>query len=213
MKLTIYDNEGLMPTDSSEYELLREAASMGAKIEGASCEIGVRRGGGSRMIMEQFVAAGVLKSHIMVDPWGDIPYLTTEENRVILPTDYTNEMRAVFLMELGLWCRDKPVNPVVINATDVEFFKRYPDYVQTYVGGQLINETHYCMVHLDGPHSSVPVNAEASFFAPRMKPGAMLVCDDVEGYYDHWEKCDPYIRSLGFELYKRGQRKAIYRRL
>lgn len=212
MRLSIYDERGLMPTDSGEYELLREATLTAASIPGVGCEIGVRRGGGSRAIMEAFIDAGVNKTHVMVDPWGDIPYLTTEGNRVVLPTDYTNEMRSQFLLDLGVWSQGKNVNPVVINLTDEDFFRLYADGVPTYVDKQRIVETNYCLVHLDGPHSSEPVNREAEWFAPRMLPGAMLVCDDVEGYYDHWEKSDPFIRSLGFELYKRGQHKAVYRR-
>lgn len=212
MRLTIFDDTGLMPTDSAEYELLREAASMGAKVDGMGCEIGVRRGGGSRMIMEEFIKAGVRKTHVMVDPWGDIPYLTTEKNHVVLPTDYTNDMRAQFYTELGVWAQGKNVNPVVFNLTDGEFFKRFGDYVPTFVDKQIVNETLYCMVHLDGPHSSEPVNEEASWFAARMRPGAMMVCDDTN-LYDHWNISDPHILGLGFEMYKRGQRKAVYRKL
>lgn len=212
MRLTIFDETGLMPTDSAEYELLREAAALGSKVDGMSCEIGVRRGGGSRMIMEEFLRAGVRKTHVMIDPWGDIPYMTTENNHVVLPTDYTNDMRAQFYTELGVWMQGKNVNSVVFNLTDEEFFKRFGDYVPTYVDKQIINETHYCMVHLDGPHSSAPVNAEVDFFAPRMKAGAMMVCDDTN-LYDHWGISDPHILKSGFKLYKKGVRKAVYQRV
>ncbi len=211
MRLTIFDEAGLMPTDSAEYDLLREAAWLGAQVEGMGCEIGVRRGGGSRMIMEEFVRSNKLKTHVMVDPWGDIPYMTTENNHVVLPTDYTNEMRAQFLTELGVWSQGKNVNGIVFMLQDTEFFKRFPDYVPTYVDKQIIQETHYCMVHLDGPHSSEPVNIEVDFFAPRMRSGAMMVCDDTN-LYDHWGISDPHILKSGFELYKTGQRKAVYRR-
>lgn len=212
MGLTIYDAGSMLPTDSAEYELLIAAAEEASSVPGMGCEIGVRRGGGSRMIMDAFIRRGVFKTHVMVDPWGDIEYLTTEENRVRYYTDYTNQMRMKFYAELGVYYEGKLVNPVPVNMEDSEFFARYADGFPTYVDGRgKVVETQYCVVHLDGPHSSAPVNLEIDFFAPRMPPGAMLVCDDTN-LYDHWDKTHPHALSSGFEERARGQRKVVYRK-
>jgi hypothetical protein len=214
MKLNIYSEAdgpgGILPTDSTEYELLREAAALGAGVPGMGCELGVRRGGGSRMIMDEFIKAGVYKNHVMVDPWGDIDYLTNEKLVRHTYTDYTNEMRNVCMVELYSHYMTKPVNPIVIMLEDSEFFKRYADGVPCYNDKGKVLETAYCMVHLDGPHDSTVVNTEVDFFAPRMNPGAMLVCDDTN-LYAHWENSHPHILQ-NFDEYKRGNRKIVYRR-
>lgn len=209
MSLTIYSNEGILPTDSTEYELLIAAATEAAKVEGMSCELGLRRGGGTRMILDAFIAVGAYKNHVAVDPWGNIDYLTTEKNHVRLATDYTNDMRALCMTELFLYYRGKPVNVKVENMTDTEFFKRFHDYVPFYDNSGTVNETHYCLAHLDGPHDSDVVIDEARFFSPRMHAGAMLVCDDTN-LYDHTRSEAVIVGELGFEVATKGQRKIVY---
>lgn len=212
MGLVIYDAGGMLPTDSAEYELLIGAAREASRVEGMGCEIGLRRGGGSRMIMDTFIQEGVFKTHVMVDPWGDIEYLTTEKNQTRLYTDYTNDMRALCMMELFTYYRGKPVNPIVYNLEDSEFFARFADGVPSYFEKGKRLETKYCMVHLDGPHDSSAVNAEVDFFAPRMLPGAVMVCDDTN-LYSHWDNSHPHILASGFEEAARGQRKCVYRKV
>lgn len=212
MKLTIYSSEGILPTDSTEYELLIAAAKEASKVEGMSCELGLRRGGGTRMILDTFLEAGVYKNHVAVDPWGDIEYLTTEKNHVRLATDYTNSMRNTCMVELFTYYMDKPVNVKVENMTDEEFFKRFPDYVPFYDNKGRVDEKFYCIAHLDGPHDSDVVINEARFFSPRMKKGAMLVCDDTN-LYDHARAEKVILEELGFEIAARGQRKLVYRKL
>jgi len=163
------------------------------------------------MIMDEFIRAGVFKTHVMVDPYGDIEYLTTEKNQVRLATDYTNTMRDECMVALFNYYRNKPVNPVVFIMEDVEFFKRFPDGVPTYVNRGKIFETSYCIVHLDGPHDSTAVNTEFDFFGPRMVKGAMLVCDDTN-LYDHWGRSHPHIEAGGFKLVEKGQRKSVYQK-
>lgn len=209
--LTIYSQSGILPTDSTEYELLVEAAKMAAPIAGMGCELGLRRGGGSRMIMDAFIEMGYFKTHVMVDPWGDIDYLTNEKLVRHTYTDYTNEMRNTCMVELFMYYGQKKVNPVVFNMEDSEFFKRFADGVPTYFAKGKLLETKYCIAHLDGPHDSTVVIEEAEFFAPRMDKGAMLVCDDTN-LYDH-ARAEKRILELGFEVYKRGQRKAVYRKI
>jgi len=210
VSLTIYSDSNILPTDSAEYELLVEAAELASSVEGMGCELGVRRGGGSRMIMDTFIKKGVFKTHVMVDPWGDIDYLTNENLVRHTYTDYTNEMRAHCMAELYTYYNNKPVNPIVFVLEDSEFFRRFADGVPTYFDKGKLLQTKYCIAHLDGPHSSDPVMLEAAFFAARMDPGAMLVCDDTN-LYDH-AKAEAKIFELGFELYKKGVRKSVYRK-
>ncbi len=211
MKITIGTEEDTLPTDSTEYHLLIEAAELGSQVPGMGCELGLRRGGGSRMIMDAFIRKGVNKTHVMVDPWGDIEYLTTEKNVERLYTDYTNDMRNDCIAAIFEYYKGKPVNPVIVNLEDTEFFARFADGVPTYFDKGKVLETKYCMAHLDGPHDSDAVMTEASFFATRMEPGAMMVCDDTN-LYDH-PRAEKHILALGFEVYKKGARKYVYRRV
>jgi hypothetical protein len=116
------------------------------------------------------------------------------------------------MVELFSYYKDKPVNLIVLNIEDSEFFNRFHDGVPTYVDGGKRVETNYAMVHLDGPHDSIEVMKEVQFFYMRMLPGSMLVCDDTH-MYPHFEKCHQPIIDLGFVEWKKGVRKIAYEKV
>ncbi len=210
MNYAIIDGDALLPTDSAEYDILEEASRLSVGVDGMSAEIGVRAGGGSRMIINATLEAGSNRTHVMIDPWGNIEYLANEGRPQ--RCDYTNDMKMTFMINMHYVFKERKVNLIVFPMEDSEFFKRFGDYVPTYVNDHKKNETHYSMVHLDGPHDSAVVMEEVKFFAERMHPGAFLVCDDTH-MYDHYDKCHEPIISLGFVEHRRGQRKISYKKI
>ena len=75
--------------DSGNYEVLSEGIKRVAGIEGMSCEIGLRRGGGTFHIMESLKATGQQRLHIAIDPYGNIDYpVSSKYNDVWINSRY-----------------------------------------------------------------------------------------------------------------------------
>ena len=191
--------------DSQEYEFLRDAAaSLTADTPGATCEIGVRRGGGTCAIIEGVLASGVRRPHIGIDPYGNIDYAEGER---IVKHDYTNQMRNESLANIYAYCARKQVDFLFFNLEDSEFFVRYAQGIPFYDDNKRMI-TQYALVHFDGPHSVKALIQEVIFFAPRSPYGAHFIFDDYP-MYDH-SIIDALVQNYGFSLYKTGQRKMAY---
>lgn len=195
-----------LATDSGEYYLLTKGIELSKAVEGMTCEIGLRRGGGTKHIIEALVKHSPGKLHIAIDPYGHIGYEHKEGEVVRL--DYTNEMRDECLSNLYQFTRQQRVNFQFFNLEDTEFFKRYSDGVPVYEIEKRI-ETKYSMVFFDGPHAVAPLMEEIQFFMTRINPGACWVFDDVTNYYDH-DKIEERLFKNNFKLIEKGYHKALY---
>jgi Methyltransferase domain len=202
--------EPTFSTDSLEYELLKKAVHDTKEVEGFTCEIGVRGGGGSMHMIDALIETGQQKDkiHVAVDPFGNIEY---EANDVdVIRQDYTNDMRDDFLLNMYVFLTllgDNKVNLLFFNLEDTEFFKRYSDGIPLY------NETKrilnkYSVVHLDGPHSKKVLLPEIAFFHERTDKGAMIVFDDTD-LYDH-EFIHKHMLKLKWKRVSKGERKQVY---
>ncbi len=197
-----------LSTDSSDYHLITEAVKSIKDVPGMTCEIGLRAGGGSEFIMRTLAASGQKdKTHIAIDPYGNIEYESHEDIKVRL--DYTNEMRDLCIKDMYDLAYKIKVNFLFFPLEDSEFFARYADGVPIYREFKTI-ETTYSLVHFDGPHARKPLEDELNFFATRVKPGAMFVFDDVR-YYDHEDFEQKCILPKGFSLVSKTGVKASYR--
>lgn len=195
-----------LPGDSGDYHLLEKGIELSALVPGISCEIGLRRGGGSRHIMDAIARYCNGRMHIAIDPYGNIEYEHKEGEIVRL--DYDNAMRDDCLSNLYRFVRTYGYNFQFFNLEDTEFFNRYWDGVPVYSSQkQLINK--YAFVHFDGPHAVGPLKAEIAFFMNRCEPGACWVFDDVRGYYDH-DVIEEQVFELGFQLIQKTYHKALY---
>lgn len=196
--------------DSLNYEVLRECAEAIKGIPGLTCEIGLRRGGGSHHILQGLIASDQKdRTHVAIDPYGNIVY-KHDDYTDILRSDYTNTMRDECLCNMHLFAAQNKLNFVFFNMEDSEFFKRYADGVPVYTEEKrIINE--YALVHLDGPHTLEVVDNELSFFVPRMPSGGHIICDDV-GHYPH-EVIDEKLLADGlFTRTHQTDRKWAYRK-
>lgn len=175
-----------LPGDSGDYDLITEAAEITSGLTGFACEIGLRRGGGTKHMIDVIAKQNPKRDMLAIDPYGNIDYNTVVNFNAgpqVVKLDYTNTMRNECLVNLYDYAEMQKVNFIFINLEDTEFFKRYADGVPVYQEHKrLVNS--YSLVHFDGPHFTDDVVKEIEFFMPRAELGAAFVFDDVS-YYDH----------------------------
>lgn len=198
-----------MEGDSFDYEVLEKAAQRARDVSGLVCEIGTRRGGSLKHIMDGL--GGTRKHIVCIDPYGDIEY-NGADNQLNVRYDYTNVMKHESLPEIYTYAATKNVNIVFINLEDTEFMARFHDGVPVYDGGkQVLN--HYALVFFDGPHDTLSILNEVMFFLPRSQVGAMFVFDDILTYQH--QMIEQVLFMHGFQLNEVGpkKRKASYERI
>jgi hypothetical protein len=195
-----------MNTDSLEYEILEEAVERVADVFGFTCEIGVREGGGTKLIMDTLKKTGQKKIHIAIDPFGNIEYDHWESRRERV--DYTNDMKRRMLKNLYEYCHEESMECLFFPLEDTEFFKRYADGVPIYNESKIILN-QYALVFFDGPHTTDLVLREFEFFRNKVPIGGALVFDDIN-QYPHMKTLDSHIRSCGFKVLTQGNHKISY---
>ena len=128
---TVIDIGINLPGDGADYEILFKAAASLSGVEGAICEIGSRRGGSVKQIIDGLLSSKDLNRNIVcIDPYGNIDYSATENE--VRKFDYTNQMRDEFLPNLYKYVHGKPVNVIYYCMEDIEFYKRFTDGVPFY---------------------------------------------------------------------------------
>lgn len=195
-----------LPGDSADYHILTKGVQLSAGTHGLSCEIGLRRGGGSAHIIAAISQHCGHKVHIAIDPYGNIEYEHKEGEIVRL--DYTNEMLCDCMSNIYRYAQSRGVQFIFKQLEDTEFFKRYADGVPVYNEVKKMYNT-YSFVHFDGPHALLPLMREIEFFRERALPGTCWVFDDVKGYYPH-DDVEHYLFSIGFKLIEKTHHKALY---
>jgi hypothetical protein len=219
MSIVRFNLEDVFQTDSSEYEILQNAALSIRGVEGAVVEIGTRRGGSAKIIIDALTQNGdTNRAMFCIDPYGNIPIevsdksiemhkVVTDENKCIR-LDYTNSMRNRIIPSLYYYAYQAGLDFTFFCLEDHEFFIRYADGVPVYNDDkELIND--YALVFFDGPHTNEAVKEELTFFLDRVNIGSVFVFDDLH-VYDHDEEIEPILFDNGFELVTKGNVKASY---
>ena len=195
-----------MNTDSREYHILQNAVTASKDVDGLTCEIGVREGGGTKLILDTLKKIGKNTVHIAIDPFGNIDYEHWETKKEKL--NYTNTMKNKMLMNLYKYCHDNKMECLFFPLEDTEFFEKYSDGVPIYNEYKQVINT-YSTVFLDGPHTTILVKEEFDFFKDRMPVGGTIVFDDID-QYPHMKTLDNYICSNGFKILEQGICKISY---
>jgi hypothetical protein len=146
--------------DSKEYEVFEEAIKQLTNPIGATVEIGVRRGMGSKLIIDSFRKhhPNVKLNHLGIDPYGNIEYNPMEAHKNIR-VDYTNDMKRDAILD---FTKDYPEFHLVC-LEDTEFFKRFSDGYPVYDQCKIML-SKYDLIHFDGPHDLGSVLNEVNFF-------------------------------------------------
>jgi hypothetical protein len=176
-------------------------------VPGLSCEIGLRRAGGTVVMLDAFKANNDSRTHVCIDPYGNIIY------RDIVGahrSDYTNDMRNQTLSDLYRYANDQKLNVLFFNLEDSEFYHRFWDGVPIYEEEKkIINQ--YCCVHVDGQHDIDSVMKAAEFFSIRMPINSVIFFDNTD-HYDH-DLVHQFLLSKNFEYLEDVAHKKIYRKI
>lgn len=195
-----------MNTDSGDYHILANATAMIGNIDGLTCEIGVREGGSTQIILDTLKKTQQNKIHVAIDPFGNIDYEHWENRKEKL--DYTNKMKNNMLRHLYNYCSLNDMECLYFPLEDTEFFKRFSDGVPVYNEKKYIINT-YALVFFDGPHTTDLVKKEFDFFYDKIPNGGVIIFDDIK-QYPHMENLDSYIRHRGFKILEMGNCKISY---
>ena len=190
--------------DSSNYEFFDEAIQLLKNPIGVSVEIGVRRGMGSKCIIDAYrkYHPQIKLVHLGIDPYGNIDYKTGDGDKGG-KLDYTNNMKREALIDLT---REYPEFNLV-NLEDNEFFKRFTDGYPVYNDNKKLL-TQYETVHFDGPHDTESVMNEVNFFIERKPAQCIYVFDDIDTH--DIDNIGEHLIWNGFKEIKKGNRKAVF---
>tara|TARA_R100001163_G_C4994572_1_gene145931 strand:+ start:229 stop:807 length:579 start_codon:yes stop_codon:yes gene_type:complete len=185
--------------DSTEYELLNKWCGTLQFFEKpksvTTCEIGVREGLGSKVIMMgiQDRIGKVPYEHIGIDPYNNLKYQHYDK---VEPTtaDYTDDMRLQMLKDLA---HEKNFN--FYHFTDLQFMN-------------LFNATDkiFDLVHFDGPHMTRDVLRESLWFADKSRKGTRFVFDDSQ-FFD-MEVVAKALSYWNFQVLESGKNKVCLQR-
>lgn len=229
MAIIRFSDEEVFGVDSQEYEVLANAATKIKGVEGAVVEIGTRRGGSAKLIIDTLVNNGDYgRNMFCIDPYGNIEIPCTNLNMSIHNPDraiegdkqskeitspqrfdYDNTMRNRIIPSLYFYAFNAGFNFTFFCLEDTEFMKRYNDGVPVYNEFKTI-ENSYAFVFFDGPHDNISVELETKFFSERAPVGAVFVFDDI-WMYDHDRIVEEnWLFPAGFEILEKKNIKASY---
>ena len=184
--------------DSSEYELLTKWCETtpvySPKERFYSCEIGVREGLGSKIIMDSFKQRiqGTPYMHFGVDPYGNLEYQHYDHTGKY-KCDYTDDMYEQMM-------KDFETYPMFYftKMTYTEFMNQYT------------NIDYFNFVHFDGPHMTKDVITEAVWFANKSVKGTRFIFDDYPKY--DMPFISKILEKYGFKTIEAGKNKICLER-
>jgi len=184
--------------DSSEYELLKKWCETtpvySPRERFYSCEIGVREGLGSKIIMDSFKERiqGTPYMHFGVDPYGNLEY-QHYDNTGAYTCDYTDDMYEQMMKDFESY-------PMFYftKMTDTEFMKQYT------------NIDYFNFVHFDGPHMTKDVITESVWFANKSVKGTRFIFDDYPKY--DMPFISKILEKYGFKTIEAGKNKICLER-
>lgn len=228
MAIIRFNTDEVFGVDSQEYEILVNATKNIKGVPGAIVEIGTRRGGSAKMIIDTLVENNdTNRSMFCIDPYGNIDIECTNLNMSVhypgtkvvgdpsskeitapYKFDYTNDMRNRTIPSLYYYAYQAGLNFTFFCLEDTEFFVRYSDGVPVYDQYKKI-EDKYALVFFDGPHTNEAIQTELDFFLERTVPGSVFVFDDL-WMADHDNIVEERIFKLGWKTLERKNIKASY---
>lgn len=228
MSMIRFSTDEVFGVDSQEYEVLANAVTKVNGVPGGLVEIGTRRGGSAKLIIDTLVTNGdTNRSLFCIDPYGNINIDCTNLNmslhnpdrqiegdksskELVSPQkfDYTNTMRNRTIPSLYFYAYQAGLNFTFFCLTDDQFFKRYSDGVPVYQEEETLVDK-YALVFFDGPHDDAALDREVKFFEERSVVGSVFVMDDI-WMYNHDKVVEEYLFARGWEILEKKNIKASY---
>jgi len=198
----VLEKDPMIKGDSSDYDLLKKwcatAPVYSPKDRFYSCEIGVREGLGSKIIMDSFKERlkGLRYMHFGIDPYGDLVYQHCDNQPNVTWKGYQKGVA--------------PTYPDTMGQQMIKDFEEYPmfNFIKM-TDTQFMNENghleYFNFVHFDGPHMTKDVITEAVWFANRSIKGTRFVFDDYPAY--DMELIHAVLEKYGFSIIESGKNK------
>jgi len=191
--------------DSYDYELLDSAVKRIKNPIGSSFEIGVRRGMGSKTIIDAYRKYHPNLTdliHVGLDPYGDLPYNFSETIKNA-KSDYTNLMKRETIMNFARKYQEFHF----VNLDTYEFFKRFSDGYPVYQKKKkIINK--FEIVHFDGLHDLKNVTLEVEYFLRHLSEHTIFIFDDIDSF--DMEKIGMLLQNNNFKVFESKERKASF---
>lgn len=199
----------MLETDSPDisYDVMQKHILTLKGVSGLSCEIGLRRGGGTKRMLDAFLMNNDKRIHVAVDPYGNILYTDIGGTH---RTDYTNHMKNETLAELYKYASENNLYILFFNMEDSEYYFRFSDGVLIYES-EKIKINKYACVHIDGQHEKNAVLVAAEFFNRRMSSGGIMFFDNTN-HYDH-TKIHKFLLDNDFVFVEDVMAKKVYKKL
>lgn len=186
--------------DSVEYDLLKKWCETLPFFEEpksvTTCEIGVREGLGSQVIMMGLKARIGNKpyEHIGVDPYNNLKYQHYDDSPEY-QCDYTDEMRQQMVNDFA---NNKSFN--FYHMTDIQYMNLFSS-----------TDKIFDLVHFDGPHMTKDVIREAVWFADKSRKGSRFIFDDYKKY--GMEDIAKALDYWNFKVIQSGENKICLQRM
>ena len=191
--------------DSYDYELLDSAVKRIKNPIGSSFEIGVRRGMGSKTIIDayrKYHPKLIDLIHVGLDPYGDLPYNFSETIKNA-KSDYTNLMKRETIMNFARKYQEFHF----VNLDTYEFFKRFSDGYPVYQKKKIIINK-FEIVHFDGLHDLKNVTLEVEYFLRHLSEHTIFIFDDIDSF--DMEKIGMLLQNNNFKVFESKERKASF---
>ena len=198
----ITDIEG----DSYDYELLDSAVKRIKNPTGSSFEIGVRRGGGSKTIIDAYRKYHPKLTdliHVGLDPYGNLPYNFSETRKNSKNHDYSNLMKRETIKNFARKYQEFHF----VNLDTYEFFKRFSDGYPVYQKKKIIINK-FEIVHFDGLHDLKNVTLEVEYFLRHLSEHTIFIFDDIDAF--DMEKIGMLLQNNNFKVFESKERKASF---
>ena len=190
--------------DGIEYEILENAVKKIKNPIGCSIEIGVRRGQGSKTIIDSYrkFHSNINLTHIGLDPYGDLPYTYSEDSKN-QKADYTNRMKRVTQYNFA---KNYPEFHLV-NLDTYEFFKRFDDGYPIYDKKKsIINK--FEIVHFDGLHDLENVTGEVNYFLNHLSEHTIFIFDNIDSFDIKFIQA--LLEKKNFKIFETGSTKMSF---
>jgi len=191
--------------DSYDYELLDSAVKRIKNPIGTSFEIGVRRGMGSKTIIDAYRKYHPNLTdliHVGLDPYGDLPYNFSETVKNA-KSDYTNLMKRETIINFARKYQEFHF----VNLDTYEFFKRFSDGYPVYQKKKkIINK--FEIVHFDGLHDLKSVTLEVEYFLRHLSEHTIFIFDDIDSF--DIERIEKLLQNNNFKIFESKERKASF---
>jgi hypothetical protein len=191
---------GMFPDGPTASQTIRCCTSI-LHLDGGTAEVGVYKGGSSKLVMETFAKAGQSNIHIGIDPYGNMSFWDYEWNQHRIEDNanypgYTNRLGYYTQSLLFNFAHENKQDYLYFKLTDSDFYKIFADGVPIYKEEpSMLNS--YRLVLIDGNHKTSCVLEAIHYFDQKMVKDGIIIFDDVNRY-PHKDLVHPVLISLGY---------------